>query len=284
MSRAAGVDGFRQVCDAAEMRNTATFGVDLAAQPNKTAVCLIEWREDGRGWVDCPSVGATDSDILALLANEFVTVTAIDAPFGWPTQFTESITSYTAAGVWPDAPGEQSSQDSMRLRGTDRVVHDETKLTPLSVSTDKIGIVAMRAARLLAAHWEATSQPADRSGLGDVVEVYPAAALVQWGVSQRAGVSDPGTYKGKTAAAQTRRVRIIDAIATAAPWLEIDEKVRVVCIDSDDCLDALVCALVARASELNRVLPVLDHAAAQAEGWIRLPQPGSLESLGPSRV
>ncbi len=107
MSRAAGVDGFRQVCDAAEMRSTATFGVDLAAQSKKTAVCLIEWREDGRGWLDCPSVGANDFDILAQLANEVVTVTAIDAPFGWPTQFTESIGCRSSGGThaaWGMAP------------------------------------------------------------------------------------------------------------------------------------------------------------------------------------
>jgi Protein of unknown function (DUF429) len=42
---------------------------------------------------------------------------------------------------------------------------------------------------------------------------------------------------------------IIDAMTHAAPWLEINEKVRVVCTESDDCLDALICALVARACE-----------------------------------
>jgi predicted nuclease with RNAse H fold len=261
------------------MPSSATFGVDLAAQPKKTAVCLIEWCADGRGRVDCPGDHGTDTDILAQMADDSITA-AIDAPFGWPTTFIESVSMYATTGAWLDGPEEQVGQQAMRFRATDRVVYDETGLTPLSVSTDKIGVVAMRAARILAAHWQASAAPPDRSGAGRVIEVYPAAALVQWGISQRAGVSDPGTYKGKSAAAEARRLRIFDAIAGAAPRLEMHEKVRVVCADNDDCLDALVCALVARAHDLGLVLPVSDPAAAQVEGWIHLPQPKSLPAIG----
>ena len=254
----------------------------MAAQPKKTAVCMIEWLPNGRGRVDCPGLGAGDNEILAQMAADNVSVSAIDAPFGWPTIFTESLLGYTAHGSWPDPPEMRTTQEAMRLRATDRAVYQETKLTPLSVSTDKIGVVAMRCARILAAYWSATSKPSDRSGVGGVVEVYPAAALVQWGISQRTGVSDPGTYKGSSSAASARRVRIIDAIAGAAPWLEINEKVRLLCADSDDCLDALICALVARACEIGRVLTVTDRTAGQTEGWIQLPERNSLGVLGPS--
>jgi uncharacterized protein DUF429 len=179
-------------------------------------------------------------------------------------------------------PACQLQQEAMRLRVTDRAVYEETKLTPLSVSTDKIGVVAMRCARILAAHWQASGEPPGRSGVGGIIEVYPAAALLQWGISQRGGVSDPGTYKGNSPAARNRRGRIIEAIAGAAPWLEINEKVRVVCADSDDCLDALICALVARAYELSRTLPVADLPAAHTEGWVHLPTRKPLDVLGPS--
>lgn len=269
------------ICEASGVPATATYGVDLAARPARTAACLIEWRADGRGRVDCPAEGATDTDILTQLANDFITVSAIDSPFGWPALFVESLVSYADAGIWPDAPEERSAQEQMRLRVTDQAVYEETKITPLSVSTDKIGVVAMRCARLLAAHWYAAGQPPDRSGFGSVIEVYPAAALAQWGISQRRGVSDPGTYKGASPAARARRTRIVDAIATAAPWLQMNEKVRVVCIDNDDCLDAMLCALVARACEIDHVLPVTDADAARIEGWIRLPLRGSLSAMGP---
>ena len=263
------------------MPSTGTYGVDLAAQPKKTAVCMIEWFEDGRGRVDCPGHGASDDEILNQMTRDDVSVSAIDAPFGWPIAFAESLLDYAAHGSWPDPPGVQLTQQAMRLRATDRAVYQETKLTPLSVSTDKIGVVAMRCARLLAAYWQAIGQLPDRSGMGGVVEVYPAAALVQWGISQRSGVSDPGSYKGNSSAAAARRVRILEAIASAAPWLEINEKVRVVCAESDDCLDAMICALVARAYELDRILPIADSAAAHAEGWIHLPTREPLDVLGP---
>jgi predicted nuclease with RNAse H fold len=262
------------------MRTTGTYGVDLAAQPKKTAVCMIEWYEGGRGRVDCPGRGASDDEILVQMARNDVSVTAIDAPFGWPRIFAESLSEYAADGSWPDPPGVQLKQEAMRLRDTDRAVYQETRLTPLSVSTDKIGVVAMRCARILSAHWRVIGRPPDRSGGHGVVEVYPAAALVQWGISQRTGVSDPGTYKGNSSAAAARRTRIIDAIVAEAPWLEINEKVRVVCSDSDDCLDALICALVARAWQIDRILPIKDLVAAQAEGWIHLPARESLGALG----
>lgn len=263
------------------MPSTGTYGVDLAAQPKNTAVCMIEWFEDGRGRVDCPGLGARDDEILIQMSRDDVSVSAIDAPFGWPIVFAESLLGYSAHGSWPDPPGKQLKQEAMRLRATDRAVYEETKLTPLSVSTDKIGVVAMRCARLPAAYWQASGQPPDRSGMGGVVEVYPAAALVQWGISQRSGVSDPGTYKGNSSAAAARRVRIIEAIVSAAPWLEINEKVRRVCADSDDCLDAMICALVARAYELERILPIADAAAAHTEGWIHLPTREPLDAFGP---
>jgi Protein of unknown function (DUF429) len=123
----------------------------LAAQPKKTAVSMIEWFEDGRGRVDCPGLGASDADILDQMGRDDVSVTAIDAPFGWPIVFTQWLIDYAAQGFWPRPPGVQLMQEAMRLRATDRAVHQETKLTPLGVSTDKIGVVGMRCARLLAA-------------------------------------------------------------------------------------------------------------------------------------
>ena len=57
------------------------------------------------------------------------------------------------------------------------------------------------------------------------------------------------------------------------------EKVSVVCIDSDNCWDAMICALIARACELDRVLPVPDIDTARVDGWIRLPTKGSLADM-----
>lgn len=261
---------------------TATYGIDLASQPRKTAACMIEW-DHGRGRVCCPGEGVTDRDIIGQVGQEYVSSVAIDAPFGWPSTFRDAVNGFHGAASWPDSPGEQAAQELMRLRVTDRAVHEETMLTPLSVSSDRIAIVAMRCARLLSTLWRQPGRVQDRAGLNGIAEVYPAAALVQWGLSQRAGVADPGTYKGNDPAARIRRGRIFDAIANATHgWLEMHEKVRIVCIANDDCLDALICALIARAVELGRVLPVADPQAAADEGWIRLPLKEPLSALQPA--
>jgi hypothetical protein len=52
---------------------------------------------------------------------------------------------------------------------------------PVSVSTDRLGVTAMRCAHLL--HRWSNGQHIDRTGPGRFVEVYPAAALVRWGLS-----------------------------------------------------------------------------------------------------
>ena len=45
----------------------------------------------------------------------------------------------------------------------------------------------------------------------------------------------------------------------SSDWLEINEKTMHVCCKSDDCLDALLCALIARAVEVGQVLPISDQ-------------------------
>ncbi len=89
----------------------------------------------------------------------------------------------------------------------------------------------------------------DRTGGGLVVEVYPAAALRQWGF-------DPRGYKA------------------TSQWLELPQEQRVLLAASDHLFDALVSALVGRAVELGRTLPVPDEhrALAASEGWIHLPK------------
>ena len=246
---------------------TATFGIDLASKPARTGVCMIEWRPGERAYVHCPGTDADDHDLLAQIGKEYVTKVGIDAPFGWPSEFIEAINAYHAAGTW-----EPLSGDRLRLRETDRAVRDETGITPLSVSTDKIAIVAMRCAKLLAAHWQAGDHPPDRAGTGKPVEVYPAAALRQWHLSPKDDPEDPGSYKGSGPLPEARRRRLMIALTTrSSDWLEINEKTMHVCCKSDDCLDALLCALIARAVEVGQVLPISDQARASDEGWIALP-------------
>jgi predicted nuclease with RNAse H fold len=152
---------------------------------------------------------------------------------------------------------------SLRFRRTDLAV-TAAGVRPLSVSTDRIGVAAMRGARIQAMLADA-GVLVDRSGLqGEVAEVYPAAALQAWGLVHRG-------YKG----AQNREICQELAAAVAArcgPLASAVTEALVGCDDDD--LDAVVCALVAGAVRTGRttVPPAQDRPPASREGWIHLPE------------
>src|SRR6185312_1661333 len=79
---------------------------------------------------------------------------------------------------------------NLTMRRIDIFVHEQLRLTPLSVSADRIAHVAFRCAVLLA-KLDAADAPVDRSGSGPVAEVYPAASLHGWGLTC-------SSYKQKT--------------------------------------------------------------------------------------
>ena len=210
-------------------------------------------------------MGATDADLHELFGR--ADKIGIDAPFGWPAPFTRAVAAYSAETVWPSAEVPR-----LRFRRTDEFARERLGRWPLSVSTDLIAVPAMRAARLLA-EAAATGESIDRSGGGRFVEVYPAAALHVWGFPSRG-------YKGtKGAAVRARLVR--DLAERTADWLTLSERDWAGCTASDDLLDALVAALVARAPVVGRCEPTPpgDQELAREEGWIALPQTGSLDQL-----
>ena len=106
-------------------------------------------------------------------------------------------------------------------------------------------------------------QPVDRAGAGQVVEVYPAAALKCWHLPFQ-------TYKGPLHRAALGG--LVDALLEALPGLDLDQA-EPLCRQSDDAFDAVVCALVARAAALGMTAGPPDHLAqlAASEGWIMLP-------------
>lgn len=112
------------------------------------------------------------------------------------------------------------------------------------------------------------------------MEVYPAAALKQWGLKARG-------YKGDHS---TARREILKGLSQ---HLDLAEAVRNACIDHDDKLDALVSAIIALMAELDRgpdpkderrlTEPLPDKeeekSLAEKEGWIVLPKEDSLGRL-----
>lgn len=101
------------------------LGVDLAAQPERTAACLIDRGEDGRGRVvDLGERAMDDEHLLELMRDPAVRKVGIDAPLGWPDEFVQALRMYSEDGQWPVALGEDEDEAQRRLvlRETDRVV------------------------------------------------------------------------------------------------------------------------------------------------------------------
>lgn len=261
-----------------------TLGIDLASQPAKTAVCVLVWSESDVDvlvlWRGRDSAGRAldDSLLIDLMTGNAPGVpapskVAIDAPLGWPVDFVSAVSDLPAWPVQIDRPRAR-----LERRATDHWVHEITGKQPLSVTTDRIAYTAMRAAGLVAHYARDNDAPVDRSGIsGLVCEAYPNPAIRRLGLwPETAGARD--SYKGTATAI---RADIVDRLADAAPWLSLSDSHESLCVQFDDCLDALICALVARATARGMTVAPPEHLAAQAvvEGWIHLPEAGCLPAL-----
>jgi predicted nuclease with RNAse H fold len=248
-----------------------TIGVDLSVQPSKTAMCVIQWGDSPR--ITHLSVGAENRTLVDLIAAHEPTKVAVDAPFGWPVPFIGALSEWTTSGTWP----ARSDRRPLLFRTTDLAVKHETGTDPLSVSSNLLAICAMRCAELLVQL--GGSGGLDRTGAGLVVEVYPAAALRQWGFNPRG-------YKGSKPDKIEKRRELVEGVAAATShWLELADEHRVLLAANDHLFDALISAIVGRAVEIGRTLPIPDEhrAIAATEGWIHLPERQPLSQFHPVR-
>jgi predicted RNase H-like nuclease len=240
-------------------RGLTTLGIDLAAQAKETAACVIRWAT-GEATVDGLAAGLDDQALLTTIERHKPVKIAIDAPFGWPQPFVAALTEYSTGGRWPE---EETL--GLRLRLTDRVVIAETRQQPLSVSSDRIAVTAMRCARLLT-RLRDLGLDVTRDGSGAVAEVYPASALRQWGL-------DPRGYKGSKPEQSAKRGQLVIKLTAEWPWLRLNDGVRRSLESSDHLFDALVCAVLARVVLSGESLPIPEaRGLAKAEGWIHLPK------------
>jgi len=243
-----------------------TAGVDLSSQTTHTASCVVDWVAGGATVTDLAlDVG---DDAISTLITE-VDKLGIDVPLGWPVAFANAIARHSRQNGWP-VDYAHSDTSAYRYRRTDLWVWKALKASPpLSVSTDRIALPAMRAAALLSRLPERVVL----DGSGVVVEVYPAAALREWGLIWRG-------YKRKEKS-DARRALVEHFFRETAPWLAIGKADVDRCLASDDAFDALVAALVARAAAVGLVSPIPDEDKrfARREGWIAVPTAGSLGLL-----
>jgi predicted nuclease with RNAse H fold len=247
-----------------------TVGVDLAADPKRTAVAMVEWVGRDARLIDL--LTEADDEAILELASQ-ADKTGIDCPLGWSDEFVEFVNAHHTSRV-PIAPVDSAARVPLRYRATDLLLIEQKLGRPLSVSSDLIGVCAMRAAGLLAAMSKAGIE-IDRSGVsGGVAETYPAAAIRHWGLAQ-------GGYKG-TANSKTLS-EMVTKLKRGLPQLDLSAHDRTI-RSSDDAFDALMCALVARATTQYRATVPIPRGLTQRarrEGWIAVPTCRLQELLAP---
>lgn len=238
------------------MATMRSVGIDLAVQPSNTGVASIAWQPDGSGVASLSDTGDDDA-LVELLLDRDVDVVGLDVPLGWPVAFVDAVVTRRA--------GRQIVVDSWadfyartRSRATDRWLRSSSaQANPISVSMDKIGATAMRAAWLLS-RAEGEGLEIDRTGLtGRVVEVYPAAALKQWRLLHSG-------YKGSDLAT----LRNLSGEFLRRSRITVDAE-----ISNDHELDALISAVVARLARTGgtQLIPRDLLELARSEGWIHIP-------------
>jgi predicted nuclease with RNAse H fold len=249
---------------------TTTLGIDLSAQPRETACCVLAWRSDSAELVDL-AAGFDDAAIVSLVKTHAPVMIAIDSPFGWPLPFTRAMTAFSESGEWPDTPDRRP----LLFRTTDLVVREVTGSNPLSTSSNLLAICAMRCARLLTLL--SAGRAVDRTGGSSIAEVYPAAALRQWGL-------DAMGYKGPKPEKREKRHKLVEAIAAGvASWFKLDDLTLGRLRSSDHLLDAFVSAVVGCAVYTGATEPIPNEYkdVAAREGWIHLPRRQPLVEFDP---
>lgn len=241
-----------------------TAGVDLAAEPKGTALAIIEWKKTQATLVDL-QLGVSDETIVE--AAGVVDKLGIDCALGWPIEFVEFLNNHANLESTSAPDGGMDWRRRTSFRESDRHVRAVTGKWPLSVSTDRLGLTAMRCAGLQG-RIQQSGIEIDRSGAGKIVEIYPGASLRLWGF-------DTSGYR----AHEDARAELLTAIEHKASWLNLGSH-RELMIDSTDAFDAVIASLATRAAAINQCLPPPREflERVKVEGWIALPT-GSITDL-----
>jgi hypothetical protein len=233
-------------------------GLDLSAEPKGTALAVLEVSSTGVK-LQSLELGLLDSQIVAASAQ--VQKLGIDCALGWPIEFIDFLQQQANPNMQAQKfEGSIELRRTLAYRETDRMVREVTKRWPLSVSTDRLGMAAIRCAGLLSAI-AATGANASRAGDGLVVEVYPAASMRIWQL-------DSAGYRNDADV----RARLLRDLCAAAPWLEVAGHEPLL-IASHDAFDSLIAALATLAVVVGHATALAENMRerARVEGWVHLP-------------
>jgi predicted RNase H-like nuclease len=244
--------------DAGDNTAIQILGIDAAVDPRNNGLAVAEYASCRCKIQSVQTACRGDSvarQLLALIDVSRPLLVAIDAPLGWPTALGRALHGHAAGRELDGEPSE------LFTRTTDHYVREHTGLKPLDVGADRIARTAAAALKLVAALRTHAQQPLPllqsptHAANGGLIEVYPAATLKQRSLPFR-------QYK-KPDATEIREM------ITASLAEELDmEGVISQCIESDHCLDAVLCVLAATDFLAGRCAGPADIAHFKEEGWI----------------
>lgn len=232
-------------------------GLDLAAEPKGSALAVIDWGAKEARLVSL--VLGVDDDLAVSTALESEKF-GIDCALGWPIDFVSFLNEHqNLSSKTLPFDGGATLRRNLAHRETDRMVREITGKWPLSVSTDRLGMTAIRCAGLLSKM--ETHFQVDRSGFGRVVEVYPGATLRGW-------FTATSGYRNSDSIRQA----LIEELCNRAPWLNLSTSKELM-IESCDAFDSVLAAMAARAAQLGASTAPSESqlGVAAVEGWIHLP-------------
>ena len=236
-----------------------TIGVDLAAGLPGTALAEMVWAHGGARLTRLET-GVDDATIVASVSGDAVWL-GVDCPLGWPDAFVDFVHAHHTGATRSSVDGGADWRRPLVYRHTDHVVRERIGRWPLSVSTDRLGVTALRCAGLLRRLAEA-GFPVDRAAEGCLFEVYPGGSLRLWGF-------DTTGYRVDA----ERRAALLDALSARAPWLDLGGFAPLA-VANADAFDAVAAALATRAGALGAFAPPASDVLkiARREGWVVLPE------------
>lgn len=244
--------------DSSENASLQIVGIDAAVEPRNNGLAVAEYANNSckvRSLQTGRRGEPIAHQILDLIDSSRPLLVAIDAPLGWPTAFTQALHGHAAGHELDGDPNE------LFARTTDRFVREKTGLKPLDVGADRIARTAAAALKLIASLRAETKlalpllQSPNAAVKGGLIEVYPAATLKQRALPFRQYKKPDATdIRKQISAAVDEELDIQDVISQ--------------CVDSDHCLDAILCVLAATDFLAGRCAAPSDDVPFQEEGWI----------------
>lgn len=258
-----------------------TIGIDIAGENSPNGLCWITWSASNATILDLQvekkwAIQRIATTVDAWRKTDPDTHFGIDAPFGFPAAFSDAV-SAMAVG----RPRKQTGSTVWRF--TEELILKKFGQKALSSITDQItNTVADRCYPLRQSL--VAGNCLDLVGYSTrIFEVYPRIALRFWALSSPKVLP---SYRTRGPLGNPARWTILKNLGGIAPWLRIpDSRHRDLLISSDDAVDALVSAIVARvaAQKTHPTAPAgltqVEMQLVTQEGWIHVPGPCSLTKL-----